>query len=222
MAFDGAQVGTAKPTLPRTYLRLFIGRIVAQLALALLLVEAVFIAEKLNEIVLTVIDQRAPIVDIPLLVMLRMPDVFDLALPIAAFLACFRVAFLARENREFLVFAGVGVSVQRLVLIAWLIGAAAFLVSLTVSGLLAPAAHFAQRYLLFDARFAALEGAGPAGTFLGLGDYMVFAPAASERQPMPPLYIHQRVTGTDDTDRMIIADSGRLEGLHQDSPAFLY
>jgi lipopolysaccharide export LptBFGC system permease protein LptF len=221
LAFDGAQVWTAKPTLPLTYIRLFIGRVVAQLALVLLLIEAVFIAEKLNEIVLTVIDHRAPIIDIPLLVVLRMPVVFDLALPIATLVACFRVAFLARENREFLVFAGVGVSVQRLALIAWMIGAAAFLVSLLVSGIAAPAAHFAQRYLLFDARFAALDGDGPTGTFLGFDDYLVFAPSASERQP-PPLYIHQRVAGTDDTSRIIIADGARLEGLHQNSQAFLY
>ena len=208
--------------LPWTYLRGFIGRILILVLLALLLVESIFIAEKLNEITLTVLDQNAPIAYIPLFIGLRMPDVFDLALPIAILIASYRVVLQARENREFQVFAGMGISVERLVLVAWLIGGASLVVSLTISGLVAPAAHYLQRYLLFEARYAVLGGAGPSEHFLSFDDYTVFVPANSTRTSVRPLYIHRRVHGTDETDSVIIADAGRLAGLHQTGPAFLH
>lgn len=222
VSIDRAEKRLNSRALPWTYLRGFIGRILTQVLLTLLLVESIFIAEKLNEIILTVLDQNAPIAFIPLFIGLRMPDVFDLALPIAMLIASYRVALQARENREFQVFAGMGISVERLVLVAWLIGGVALVISLTVSGLVAPAAHYAQRYLLFEARYAVLGGAGPSAHFLSFDDYTVFVPANPGSTSVQPLYIHQRVPGTDETDSVILADAGRLAGLYQTGPAFLH
>jgi lipopolysaccharide export system permease protein len=209
-------------TFPWIYLRGFFGRIFLNALLTLALVETIFISDKLNDIIVTVLDQRAPIVFIPLLVLLRMPDVFGLALPIAVLTACYHVALQARESREFQVFAGIGVSTRRLIGVAWVIGMVAMLVSLAVSGLLAPASQYATRYLLFDARYAALHGAASPGVFFGFGDYTIFVPPNTGGDEAKRLYIHLREPGSNDTDRVIIADDGHLEGLYGSGSKILH
>lgn len=209
-------------TYPWIYLRRFFGRIFLNAFLTLALVESVFISDKLNDIIVTVLDQRAPIAYIPLFVLLRMPDVFGLALPIAVLIACYHVALQARENREFQVFAGIGVSAQRLIGVAWVVGMLAMLASLANSGLVAPAAQYAMRYLLFDARYAALHGAASPGVFFGFGDYIIFVPPNPGGDDAKPLYIHQRAVGSNDTDRVIIADNGHLEGLYESGSKILH
>lgn len=226
MADGGQAVGMvggrgSRLAFPRTYFGAFGRRASLQILLVAALVEAIFIAEKLNEIVLTVLDQRAPGGYIPLFIVLRMPEVFNLALPIAVVIACYRAALQAREDREFLVVAGMGVSVGGLVRMAALVGVAALAISAVVSGFVAPAAQYAQRFLLFEARYAALRDGGSPGAFFRFGDHTVFVASNLGGSAPNRLFIHRRVDGTDDTERLAIAEAGRLEGLDGDGPAVL-
>lgn len=205
--------------LPRLCLRLVAWRILWQGLLILLLVEAIFIAEKLNETIITVLDRGAPAVLIPIFVGLRMPDVFNLALPIALAVATYRVLLQAREDREMLILAGMGVAASRMLRIAWVAGLIALAVSLVVSGAIAPLALFTQRYLLFETRFAALKDGGTPGVFYGFGEFTAFVTRsdADARQ----LIIHQRRKQSSETEAIITAAGGELVGLDGRGPLAL-
>lgn len=202
---------TSERPLPRLCLRLLSARILRQSLLLLLLVEAIFIAEKLNETILTVLDRSAPTFLIPIFVGLRLPDVFNLALPIALVIATYRVLLQAREDREMLILSGMGISADRVLRVAWTAGAIALATSFLVSGLIAPAAQFAQRYLLFEARFAALRDGGAPGIFYTFAEFTVFVTRGDTQDRQ--LFIHQRKKNSADTESVTTASSGELVGL---------
>lgn len=196
---------------PATYRRLLGRRVAIETLLVLVVVEALFVAEKFNEIVVTVLDQGAPLGYVPLFVLLRMPEVLALALPIALAIACYRALDEARENREFMVLAAMGIPLRELRPIAWRAGILALAVSLVVSGLIAPWALYGQRSLIHRAALDVLEKGGGRGLFQTFDDLSVFTTDAAEGGDERKMFIHWRRPGTDETQRMIVADAGRID-----------
>ncbi len=79
------------PAAPRLYARRIVAQVGLQLGLVLLLVEGIFLAEKINDILEATLDKAAGVREICLLLALYTPDVFSIALPIALLIAVYRV-----------------------------------------------------------------------------------------------------------------------------------
>src|SRR5690606_12519512 len=98
-----------------------------------------------------------------------------LALPLALMIGVYRVILRCREDREFLVLAGMGVGLHQFIGLATVIGACAMVDSLFVSGTVDPLARFAHRLVLFNAQHEALRGGITPGQFYFFDAYTVFA-----------------------------------------------
>lgn len=207
------------PALPRLYTRKFLVQTVLQMALVLLLIEAIFLTEKLNDVLRSAIDQHASIGSIFLLLLLRTPEVFGLALPLALTIAVYRVTLRFREDRELLILSGMGIGAHQFVWLALALGLGAQILSLVVSGVVSPAAMFAQRQLLFEAHYTALRGGISAGQFYRFGDYTVFAGPLRVKSNERQVFLHKTLDGE---DQVVIANRASLEGPKADGTMILH
>ena len=203
---------SAQVKIPRLYARRFIWGIVLQLTTTLLFVEAILLAEKLNDVLRAAMGRQAPFGDIFVLLALTAPAVFDLALPLALMITIYRIALRLREDRELLVMSGTGVGSLRVVWLAMTVGLAAQAVSLVVSGSIEPRAQFAERSILFASQYEALRGGIAQGQFYFFGKNTVFATEQEKKTLDRPLFIFQRGVDDGDTDRAIDAKRARLVG----------
>jgi lipopolysaccharide export LptBFGC system permease protein LptF len=208
--FGKAVLVSAK--IPSVYARRYLLGIGFQLVLILLFVEAILLAEKLNDVLRAALDRQAHFSDILLLLMYTAPAVFDLALPLALMIAVYRIALRRREDRELLVLSGAGVGSARFIWWAMAIGLAAQLISLIVSGAIQPRVKFAERRLLFAAQYQALTGGIAPGQFYFFGKNTVYASPQEKKSPDRPLFIFQRDVNENNSDRVIDADHARLVG----------
>lgn len=135
-ASDFGKTVSAPVKTPRIYARRYLLGIGLQLVLILLFVEAILLAEKLNDVLRAALDRQAHFSDILLLLLYTVPAVFDLALPLALMIAVYRIVLRRREDRELLVLSGAGIGSARFVWWAMSIGLAAQLISLIVSGVI--------------------------------------------------------------------------------------
>lgn len=204
--------------VPRLYAIKFLARILVKMTLVLLLIEAIFITEKLNDVLRSAIDQHASLVAILALLLLRTPEIFALALPLALLIAIYQVFLRFREDRELLILSGMGISAHHFLWLAIVVGFAAQIVSLIVSGAISPAAVFAQRQLLFDANYTALRGGISAGQFYRFGSYTVFAGPRSKSEERH-LFLHK---ASDGEEQVIIANRALLEGPRDDGTMTLH
>ncbi|MBN8919834.1 MAG: LptF/LptG family permease, partial [Rhizobiales bacterium] len=210
----GPAGGATWPRRTRSAPRLYIGRLtrgtVIQLALVLVLIEAIFLAEKFTVIFENALSRNATFWDVLLVLGCTAPEVFDLALPVALLIAVYRVLLHAREEREFLVLASVGIGTHQLV--AWMVslGGVALVLSAVVSGFVDPHARFGARKVLLNAEYRALRGGITPGQFYTFGSTTVFAGQQIIESPERRVFIHQR--RPDDAQRVIVADRVRLDG----------
>lgn len=208
-----------RPSMPRLYSGKFLAQTLLQATLVLLLIEAIFLTEKLNDVLRSAIDQHASIGSIILLLLFRTPDVFGLALPLALTIAVYRVTLRFREDRELLILSGMGIGTHQFVWLALVLGLAAQMLSLLVSGVVSPAATFAQRQLLFEAHYTALRGGISAGQFYRFGEYTVFAGPKRLKTDERHVFLHK---ASDDDDQIIIANRASLEGPRADGSMTLH
>ncbi len=204
--------------MPRLYVGKFLTRVLVQGALVVLLIEAIFMAEKLNDVLRSALAQNASFETIFLLLLLRAPEVFGLAIPLALLIAVYRVTLRFREDRELLILSGMGVGTVQFVWLAVGVGLAAQVLSLFISGVVSPAAAFGQRQLLFDAHYTALRGGISTGQFYGFGQYTVFA-GSNTASNARRLFLH-RAVGED--EQVVIANQASLEGPRDDGTMTLH
>jgi lipopolysaccharide export LptBFGC system permease protein LptF len=202
--------------IPRIYARRYLFGILLQLVLILLFVEAILLAEKLNDVLRAALDRQAHFSDILLLLLFTAPAVFDLALPLALMIAVYRIVLRRREDRELLVLSGAGIGSTRFVWWAMAVGFAAQLISLMVSGAIEPRAKFAERSLLFAAQYDALRGGIAAGQFYFFGKNTVYASPQDKKSSDRPLFIFQGDVNENSSDRVIDANHARLVGPDRD------
>lgn len=195
--------------VPPLYAVRIIFNILFQLSLILLLIEAIFLAEKLNRILSQAIKFGAPLSDVFRLLFFTGPEIFDLALPMALMIAVYRVALQCREDRELLVLSGMGVGAHHFIWMVMSIGVAAQIASILISGTIGPRAQFLQRVVLFVAQYRALAGGITPGQFYTFGEHTVFAGPMATESPERRLFIHRAGV---DTERVVIADRAKLEG----------
>ena len=202
--------------IPSVYARRYLLGIGLQLVVILLFVEAILLAEKLNDVLRAALDRQAHFSDILLLLLYTAPAVFDLALPLALMIAVYRIVLRRREDRELLVLSGAGIGSARFVWWAMTIGIAAQLISLIVSGVIQPRVKFAERSLLFAAQYQALRGGIAPGQFYFFGKNTVYASRQERKSLDRPLFIFQRNVNDNNSDRVIDADHARLVGPDSD------
>ena len=199
--------GPPRLGLPRLYAERITKRILIQLAVIILFIELVFLTEKLNYILQAAIDHNVRAAHVGLLLLYTIPQISDLALPLALLIAVYRVALQCREDREFLVLAGMGLGVHQFMWLALAIGVGAQLCSLVISGSVDPRAQFAHRSVLFQAQYHALSGGITPGQFYFFGKNTVYASAQAVESQERRLFVHQ---DKGDTTRVIGAARARL------------
>ena len=193
---------------PAAVVRSLLFRICKQIFLIFLVIEGIFLIEKLNNVLDRGIDRDASILEIGRLLLYMTPEIVDLALPGALLIAVYRVLLRAREDNELLVLASVGVGVHQLVpaFLAFVVMAQGL--ALGVNGWIGPLAKYATRVTLFETQYAGLRIAPPPGKIDVFVDHVVFHPPGSASNPQKTLIYQSRRPGE---FRMISSDRTTLQ-----------
>ncbi|MCC7346931.1 MAG: LptF/LptG family permease [Variibacter sp.] len=195
--------------VPSLYAVRIVSNTAFQLTLIVLLIEAIFLAEKLNRVLSQAIKIGAPVTDAFKLLFFTGPEIFDLALPMALMVAVYRVALQCREDRELLVLSGMGLGAHHFVWMVMSLGVVAQLASVLVSGSIGPRSQYLERVVYFVAQYRALASGIVPGQFYTFGEHTVFAGRAEPGSLDRRLFIHKAGA---DTERVVVADRARLEG----------
>jgi len=204
------------PTLPRLYSRTLLKQVLLQTALLLLLIEAIFLAEKFNEVLDAAIRRGASFLDILILIAFRSPEIFDLALPLALLIALYRVALQSRELGEFLTISGLGIGVVQYLRLAIGLGFIAMLVSLFISGFVDPLARFEQRRFHFDLQYNTTQGTFRPGILYLFERFAVYVHPRPVDVLKPPTFIYERTDIEASSFRAFDAREARIEGPDED------
>ncbi|MDE2492749.1 MAG: LptF/LptG family permease, partial [Alphaproteobacteria bacterium] len=204
------------PVVPR-YAWSFFAGVALQVLIIMVLVEAIFLAERFPMVFRDVLKNNADLIDTALLFVCNSTQIFDLALALAILMAVYWTVLRMRENRELLVLFAAGTGPYQLMALTLVIAFTALIGSLAVSGVIDPASRYAQRVILFDAKFRALRGGINTGQFYYFHDRVAFAPAQSPttRNGASPdqtqrLFVYEPVRPG--RIRVITADHARLDG----------
>lgn len=213
------------------YVRDFFRGVAVQTALVVLLIEAIFLAERFTPVFREAVRHEADLFGISLILLCTSPEVFDLALAVAILMACYALLMKMRENRELLVLFASGLGpyqLSALVLVVALMGQA---VGLLGSGVVDPLSRYAQRAILFSSELRALKKGVAGGEFYYFPSYVAYAmdhvqggkppPAAPGEVPVidarPPgtgrdrtLFVYQQVGPR--SSRVVTAAQARLDG----------
>jgi lipopolysaccharide export system permease protein len=206
-------------TAPFTHLYargLFAG-VLLQVLAVMAMVEAIFLAERFPMVFRDVIRNNASLLDTSLIFVCNSTQIFDLALAIAILMAVYWTVLRMRENRELLVVSAAGTGLYRLIALIMAIAVVAQACSLFVSGVADPASRYAQRVILFKAKFRALQGGINTGQFYFFPNRVAFAPAQaaagrdrSSAGQSKKLFIYEQVNP--ESFRVITADHAVLDG----------
>jgi lipopolysaccharide export LptBFGC system permease protein LptF len=196
-------------SMPQLYGRRMLLRIGLQLGLLLLLIEGIFLGERLTGILDSALRRSASLFDVMALLGLTAPEISDLALPLALLIAVYSTSLRCREDRELLVLAGAGIGAHQIIRLVVLAGIAAQVLSLLLSGVIEPYARFGYRLVLFASEYRALRGGITPGEFYFFGNTVVFAGSQAADTPERRVFIYQPRAGS---DRVMVADRARLEG----------
>ncbi len=186
---------------------------VARLALAFVAgVEAIYLSDLvINRILPRVLDSGASLANVLVLVILSMPSCLYIALPIAVLASVYFVVLRRREAREFIVFAGMGRGVGRILVFAVTVGAAALVLSLFLSGYVEPLSRYEASRTMFDVRFEAIRnGAIGAGKFYHHNDFTMFAGNGQTRNVADRVFFLQDLGG-DSYQLVTASQSHRLD-----------
>jgi len=201
----------------RLHARSFFAGVALQVLTVMVLVEAIFLAERFPMVFRDVFRNNADPFDTALLFALTSTQIVDLALAIAILMAVYWTTLRMRENRELLVLFAAGTGPYQFMALTLAIAIVAQIASLTVSGVIDPASRYAQREILFNAAFRALKSGINTGQFYHFPDRVAYAPAQSAAGrdgagtgQSKQLFIYEQVKP--DTFRVITADRARLDG----------
>lgn len=200
--------------LKTLYVRQFLRMVLLQAAMAMGVIEAIFLAERVPMIFRDVIHNHVSVLDTGLIFLLSAPQILDLALPLVLTVAVYRTVLTMRENRELLVLCASGQSPFACMRPLGLVTVAALACSIASSGLINPLALYSQRLVLFNATYHYLITPSPQSQLFLSQKRMLYIPsriAADRAQKTPTgheeLFIHEPV---DKTHFRII----QAEGLH--------
>jgi len=191
----------------------YAGRLLAEIAgltlLVLVAVEGIFLSDLLiSDLLPQVLEHRAGLLNLLLLLALAVPNGLFLSLPLALLVAAYLTFLRRREAGEFAVVAGMGYSTRLLAAAALVAGLGGFLLSAVLSGYVEPNARYLMRRTAFDVTYGALrDGAVGAGKFYTLGDETVFVSHGWLTDAASNLFIHQHVEGTH--NRIVVAPHTR-------------
>lgn len=129
----------------RPYFRLTLRPILVTSAIILALVEIVFLSEQFTGLMERVVGTGGSAWDLVQLLLWEAPEILDLALPAALLVGVQTAVGRARREGELVVLTAAGAPVRGLVLGVLLIGLAGGVLSFAISGIVAPAASYAQR-----------------------------------------------------------------------------
>jgi lipopolysaccharide export LptBFGC system permease protein LptF len=212
MALSSKPAGLAVSSLAALrhhFMRGVLAKATTQTIMVLLLIEAIFLAEKFSAVFSQVVENHASLYSIVLLLLFTSPEIFDIALSIAVLVGVYRALLRVREERELLVMSGAGMGVTQLVGLLLGLALLAQLASLLVSGALAPRAQYAQRVILFDAQYHALREGGSSGQFYEFPNHVVYVGGRAENSDSRRLFIRQTLGPT---VRVVTAEKASLEG----------
>ena len=204
------EITSGKRRFPRQQTRQVIRDVVWQVGLVLLLIESVFVAEKLlSGLLVELLAVSASFGKSLFLMAALMPEVFELALPAALLIAVYRVALGMREDREFLVLSSAGIPPYGLVRLILKIGFGAQVIALLVSGLVEPLSRFAFREVMFVAQYSALAGGTITKTrLIDTRVGTVWASPRSDEPENPRLFVRQEPQAGQ--ERIVVANGARL------------
>lgn len=111
----------------------------------LILIEAIFIAESFTSLMRIVAENGGSVWQLALVLLLKSPEIFDFALPLALMLGVYFAVTGARDDRELVVCAAAGVPGARVSLFAFAAGMVGFAVSILFAGFVTPASQYALR-----------------------------------------------------------------------------
>ncbi|WP_296575669.1 LptF/LptG family permease [Phreatobacter sp.] len=186
--------------------------VTVQVALVLLLIESIFVAEQLiSGLLEEVLKIRASLAKTIAMMATMLPQVFELALPTAILIAVYRVALGLREEREFLMLSSLGIPPHGLIRLVIRIGLVAQIAALAVGGLVDPLSRYAFRLVMFSAQYHALTGGTVTANRLfetKIGTVAVIP--RSDGVPAPRLFVRQPTEGGG--ERVVVANGTRLIG----------
>ncbi|HEY2444683.1 MAG TPA: LptF/LptG family permease [Rhizomicrobium sp.] len=199
------------------YARQLFGSVILQAFAVMALVEAIFLAERFPIVFRDVLKNNASLLDTSLILSLASTQIFDLALAIAILMAVYWTVLRMRENRELLVIFAAGAGIRQIMALILAIALGAQICSLTVSGVIDPAARYAQRVILFNAKFHALVSGINTGQFYYFRNRVAYAPppstadrpGASSGQSRK-LFVYEPLGK--DSFRIVTADHAWLDG----------
>jgi lipopolysaccharide export LptBFGC system permease protein LptF len=204
------EIKSGKRRFPRQQTRQVVRDVVWQVGLVLLLIESVFVAEKLlSGLLVELLAASASLGKSLFLMAALMPAVFELALPAALLIAVYRVALGMREDREFLVLSSAGIPPYGLIRLILKIGLGAQIVALLVSGLIEPLSRFAFREVMFVAQYSALAGGTITNTrLIDTKVGTVWASPRDDQPGNPRLFVRQEPQAGQ--ERIVVANGARL------------
>ncbi len=175
----------------RSYKSYVIGVILVQLGIVLTIIVCVFLAEEAVGMLETVANAnaRADISSLPLVMAYRMPEVIDLALPLALLIAVYKSCLELREGREFVALAASRVSVGELLWTLAGLGIVCTAIAIVISGIAEPSARNAQRELIFDLRFNTANGGLTADRFHVVKGLTIFADRTDDEGRLHKLFV---------------------------------
>ncbi len=163
--------------LAQLFAQRFFSGVALLVFIVMVLFEAVFLAERFPMVFRAVFEHHADPSASLILLLWNSTQVVDLALAIAVLVAVYWTTLRLRENRELLVLVAAGTGPYQLINLVVMVAVLALISSITVSGILDPAARFAERQLLFNAEFQALRTGINTGQFYEFSGRVAFAPA---------------------------------------------
>jgi len=130
--------------------RLLAGRALRLILGVMIIVEAVFLSESFTTLLGTVLDLGGDWLAVLLLLSLKSPQILDFGLPIAILVGVYYALINIREESALVVCAASGISWVRIPVFATSVGTAGLVLSLIVSGYVAPWASYVQRLKFYD------------------------------------------------------------------------
>lgn len=197
------------------YAGVFFKRVFVMIAIVMTLFEAVFLAERFPMVFRSVLEHNAALSDAGKIFLCNSTQVFDLALAIAVLIAVYWTILAMREDRELLVLFAGGTGPFQILTLVLTIAVGGQILSLTVSGILDPAARYAQRAILFEAEFKALSTGINTGQFYHFPNRVAFAPAKAKKAnggptPTRSLFVYEDMGAG--KFRVVTADHAGMRG----------
>ncbi|RZA13482.1 MAG: LptF/LptG family permease, partial [Lysobacteraceae bacterium] len=218
------------------YARDFFRGVAVQTALVVIVIEAIFLAERFTPVFREAVRHEADLFGISLILLCTSPEVFDLALAVAILMATYAMLMKMRENRELLVLFASGLGPYQLSVMVLVVALLGQVVGLAGSGVVDPLSRYAQRAILFSSELRSLKKGVAGGEFYYFPSYVAYAmdhvqggrppPAAPGEVPvidarpdaggMPrdrTLFVYQQVGPR--SSRVVTAAQARLDGPDQ-------